>query len=55
MGTRRMVVSFIRPVVASRTRCVVFVGISAQMLKTRRMPIAISRERTVVNIASSTR
>ena len=55
MGTRRTVVSFMRPVAASRTRCVAFVGISAQTLNTRRMPIAISRERTVYNIVSSTR
>src|SRR5690349_22660066 len=50
MGTRRTVVSFMRPVAGSRTRCVTLVGISAQMLSARRMPTANSLERIVRNI-----
>src|SRR5690242_12368879 len=52
IGTRRTVVSFIRPVDGSRTRCVTFVGIRAQILSTSRIPTARSLERIVPSIAS---
>src|ERR1700746_29717 len=50
MGTRRTVVSFMRPVAGARTRCVTLFGINAQMLRARRMPTAKSLERIVRNI-----
>src|SRR5437867_1640873 len=46
-GTRRIVVSFIRPVVASRTRWVVSAGISAQTLRSTSPPMMNSRERSL--------
>src|SRR5437762_3754104 len=47
MGTRRIVVSFMRPLVASRTRCVTLVGISCHTAIASSPPMAISRERIV--------
>src|SRR4029077_3940318 len=47
MGTRRIVVSFIRPVTGSRTRWVTLVGISCHTARTRSAPIVSSRVRIV--------
>src|SRR5580704_6146109 len=45
IGTRRTVVSFISPVVASRTRIVVLVGNNCHTAHRIRIPVMISRER----------
>src|SRR5260370_41397915 len=47
IGTRRIVVSFIRPVTGSRTRWVTLVGISCHTASTRSAPIVSSRVRMV--------